>query len=287
MESVKQNSGIILIDKTIGPTSRQVVNGVTKQLMSKKVGHVGTLDPFASGLLILTVNQATKIGAYLEALDKTYIAKIKLGEKTDTGDLTGKVIESKETLESLDLAKINDVLALFLGKRTQIPPMYSALKRDGKPLYKYAREGIELERLPRDIEIFEIQLLSFGNNVIEFSTRVSKGTYLRTLAEEIAVELGSVGHLIFLRRTAIGDFKISDANKLEDVTFEALIPIRQALSHMPFLEIDGQSVVDVKNGKPLNLDKTEHLILLINQENAIAIYEKRDDGLYYSRRGLF
>ncbi|MDY0345805.1 MAG: tRNA pseudouridine(55) synthase TruB, partial [Bacilli bacterium] len=207
---MKQNSGIILIDKTIGPTSRQVVNGVTKQLMSKKVGHVGTLDPFASGLLILTVNQATKIGAYLEALDKTYIAKIKLGEKTDTGDLTGKVIESKETLESLDLAKINDVLALFLGKRTQIPPMYSALKRDGKPLYKYAREGIELERLPRDIEIFEIQLLSFGNNVIEFSTRVSKGTYLRTLAEEIAVELGSVGHLIFLRRTAIGDFKISD-----------------------------------------------------------------------------
>ena len=287
MESVKQKSGILLLDKTIGPTSRQVVNGVSSFLKTKKVGHVGTLDPFASGLLILTVNQATKIGAYLEALDKTYFAKIKLGEKTDTGDLTGQVIASEKVAKNLGSAKINDVLQSFLGKRTQIPPMFSALKREGKPLYKYARAGIEVERQPRNIEVFDISLIGYTNGIVEFKSRVSKGTYIRTLGEEIAVALGTLGHLVSLQRTAIGNFKIEDAIPLEDVNFDQLIPMRKALSHLPSIEVGDLVTIDIKNGRSLKLNIDDELVLLICKDQALALYEKRDDGLYYSRRGLF
>lgn len=287
MESVKQKSGILLIDKRPGPTSRQVVNNVSYLLKTKKVGHIGTLDPFASGLLILTVNRATKIGAYLEALDKTYIAKLKLGEKTDTGDFTGEVIEKCEVYKKLDLDKISAVLASFVGKRNQIPPMYSALKRDGKPLYKYAREGLTLQREPREITIFSLRLLSYQDDIIEFEAKVSKGTYIRTLGEDIAQQLGSVGHLRELRRTAIGAFQVQDALSCEDATYEHLIDMTKALSHLSHIEISEEQVVDVKNGKPIALDSDEQLLLLTHKNKAIALYEKRENRLYYCRRGLF
>ena len=287
MESVKQKSGILLIDKRPGPTSRQVVNRVSYLLKTKKVGHIGTLDPFASGLLILTVNRATKIGAYLEALDKTYIAKLKLGEKTDTGDFTGEIIEKGEVYKKLDLDKISAVLASFVGKRNQIPPMYSALKRDGKPLYKYAREGLTLQREPREITIFSLRLLSYQDDIIEFEAKVSKGTYIRTLGEDIAQQLGSVGHLRELRRTAIGAFQVQDALSCEDATYEHLIDMTKALSHLSHIEISEEQVVDVKNGKPIALDSDEQLLLLTHKNKAIALYEKRENRLYYCRRGLF
>ncbi|MDD4006178.1 MAG: tRNA pseudouridine(55) synthase TruB [Bacilli bacterium] len=287
MESVKQKSGILLIDKRPGPTSRQVVNNVSYLLKTKKVGHIGTLDPFASGLLILTVNRATKIGAYLEALDKTYIAKLKLGEKTDTGDFTGEIIEKGEVYKKLDLDKISAVLASFVGKRNQIPPMYSALKRDGKPLYKYAREGLTLQREPREITIFSLRLLSYQDDIIEFEAKVSKGTYIRTLGEDIAQQLGSVGHLRQLRRTAIGAFQVQDALSSDDANYEHLIDMTKALSHLPHVEISEEQIVDVKNGKPQTLDSDERLLLLTHKNKAIALYEKRENRLYYCRRGLF
>lgn len=287
MESVKQKSGILLIDKRPGPTSRQVVNNVSYLLKTKKVGHIGTLDPFASGLLILTVNCATKIGAYLEALDKTYIAKLKLGEKTDTGDFTGEIIEKGEVYKKLDLDKISAVLASFVGKRNQIPPMYSALKRDGKPLYKYAREGLTLQREPREITIFSLRLLSYQDDIIEFEAKVSKGTYIRTLGEDIAQQLGSVGHLRQLRRTAIGAFQVQDALSSDDANYEHLIDMTKALSHLPHVEISEEQIVDVKNGKPQTLDSDERLLLLTHKNKAIALYEKRENRLYYCRRGLF
>ncbi|MFA7378767.1 MAG: tRNA pseudouridine(55) synthase TruB [Bacilli bacterium] len=284
---MKQKSGILLIDKRPGPTSRQVVNNVSYLLKTKKVGHIGTLDPFASGLLILTVNRATKIGAYLEALDKTYIAKLKLGEKTDTGDFTGEIIEKGEVYKKLDLDKISAVLASFVGKRNQIPPMYSALKRDGKPLYKYAREGLTLQREPREITIFSLRLLSYQDDIIEFEAKVSKGTYIRTLGEDIAQQLGSVGHLRQLRRTAIGAFQVQDALSSDDANYEHLIDMTKALSHLPHVEISEEQIVDVKNGKPQTLDSDERLLLLTHKNKAIALYEKRENRLYYCRRGLF
>lgn len=287
METVKQKSGIILIDKTIGPTSRQIVNDVSFLLHTKKVGHVGTLDPFASGLLILTVNHATKIGSYLETLDKTYVAKIKLGDKTDTGDLTGKIIASHDVPLLINKQVINDVLQSFLGKRQQIPPMFSALKRDGKPLYKYAREGKTLKREPRDILIHEIMLLSFDVDTIEFQARVSKGTYVRTLGEEIAEALGTVGHLISLRRVAIGAFDVAEAIHVGDVSNDQMIDIVSALKHMRQVAVESEQVKDIKNGRPISLNIFEEQVLLVSDKEALAIYERRDDGLYYSRRGLF
>lgn len=287
METVKQKSGIILIDKTIGPTSRQIVNDVSFLLHTKKVGHVGTLDPFASGLLILTVNHATKIGSYLETLDKTYVAKIKLGDKTDTGDLTGQIIASHDVPRLINKQVISDVLQSFLGKRQQIPPMFSALKRDGKPLYKYAREGKTLKREPRDILIHEIMLLSFDVDTIEFQARVSKGTYVRTLGEEIAEALGTVGHLISLRRVAIGVFDVAEAIHVDDVSNDQMIDIVSALKHMRQVAVESEQVKDIKNGRPISLNIFEEQVLLVSDKEALAIYERRDDGLYYSRRGLF
>lgn len=284
---MKQNSGIILIDKAIGPTSRQIVNTVSRILQTKKVGHIGTLDPFASGLLILTVNHGTKIGSYLEALDKTYVAKLKLGAKTDTADLTGKIIETSNIPSSLSKQKIISVLSSFLGKSQQIPPMYSALKRDGKPLYEYAREGKTLERAPRDIIIHDIELLSFADDIIEFRTRVSKGTYIRTLGEDIAKALGTVGHLVSLRRTAIGVFDVSNAYTSDEASFSHLISIKNSLMHLQHVAVEDNLIKDIKNGKPIALDKNDELVLLINNDKALAIYERREDGLYYSRRGLF
>ncbi|MFA5421513.1 MAG: tRNA pseudouridine(55) synthase TruB [Bacilli bacterium] len=287
MESVKQKSGIILIDKTEGLTSRQVVNSLSYNLSTKKVGHIGTLDPFATGLLILTINQATKIGAYLEALDKTYVARLKLGEKTDTGDLTGEIIERKRPAKSLDSSEISAIMASFLGKRKQIPPMFSALKRDGKPLYKYARQGLTVDREPRDIEVYEINLISFENEMVEFSARVSKGTYLRTLGEEIAEALGTVGHLVSLRRTAIGRFTVDRAIKAEGATYDDAVSIGEALRHLPQLEIGGPQLLDVTYGKPISLNLEAPLVLFLKDEKALALYEKREDGLYYCRRGIF
>ena len=165
--------------------------------------------------------------------------------------------------------------------------MYSALKRDGKPLYKYAREGLTLQREPREITIFSLRLLSYQDDIIEFEAKVSKGTYIRTLGEDIAQQLGSVGHLRELRRTAIGAFQVQDALSCEDATYEHLIDMTKALSHLSHIEISEEQVVDVKNGKPIALDSDEQLLLLTHKNKAIALYEKRENRLYYCRRGLF
>ena len=150
-------SGSLLINKEIGLTSRQEVNNVSRKLGEKKAGHIGTLDPFADGLLIVLLGSSTKIAPFLEVMDKTYLATLKLGTKTDTGDLTGKVVETKE-IPNLKKDEISKVLHGFLGKSTQIPPIFSALKVNGQEMYKYARKGIEIERKPREIEVFDIHL---------------------------------------------------------------------------------------------------------------------------------
>jgi len=286
MVSVNNKSGIVLVDKEIGATSRQVVNRACHILSIKKIGHIGTLDPFATGLLILIIDQATKIASYLEVLDKTYVAKLKLGAKTVSGDLTGEVVATSEVKSNLSIGEISAALTSFVGKRTQIPPMYSALKRDGKALYEYARAGIEVERKARDIEVFDIELISFSDGVIEFAVRVSKGTYIRTLGEDIALSLGTLGHLISLRRLAIGRFRVEDAVSIERIDTSAIIDIEHALSHLEHVEIDDRDAAYVKNGRALNLHSSEPIVLVTNRGQPLAIYERRDDGLYYCRRGL-
>lgn len=189
----REMNGVLIINKTKGYTSHDIVNVVRKKLNTKKVGHTGTLDPDATGVLPILVGTATKISKYLIEHKKTYIATVKLGYRTDTADSSGKVIEVDKRFQKIDNKKIEDVLASFLGKQKQVPPMYSAIKVDGKKLYEYAREGKEVEVKPREIEIYDICLEGYDNNdEIRFKVNCSKGTYIRTLCESVAEKLGTI-----------------------------------------------------------------------------------------------
>ncbi len=279
--------GIILVDKPKAITSRDVVDAIMKKFDTKKVGHTGTLDPFATGLMMITLGKGTKLGPFIENLFKVYTATIQLGTKTDTGDLMGEVVATSDVIEMYDQF-ILDTLESFIGKQMQIPPMYSALKKDGKPLYAYAREGITVERFPRPIEIFEMKLGSLTKNTITFNVKCSKGTYVRTLGEAIAEKLGMVGHLTMLRRLAIGQYKVSGAKTIDDVSKADVIAPLAALSFMPQRVVGDGYVKAIKDGKPQSLpDSSSPVVLISAQKELLAIYEKRDDGLFYSVRGLF
>lgn len=278
-------SGSLLIDKQIGLTSRQEVNNVSRLLGEKKAGHIGTLDPFADGLLIVLLGKATKISPFLEGMDKTYLATLKLGEATDSGDLTGNVV-SKADIPTLDKAKIEAVFDSLLGKQKQLPPMYSAIKVNGKELYKYAREGKEIERKERDITIYEMKLFSFDKDSIVFSCKVSKGTYIRTLGEEIAKRLGTIGHLTKLTRVAIGPFDMSKAKKSNEVTKDDLIPAKDMLSFIPTFEVEGDLAKKALNGMHFRLPIKDDLVLLLDKDDVIAIYKKENSGVYSCVRGL-
>jgi tRNA pseudouridine55 synthase len=280
--------GIILIKKPMHITSRDVVDAVSRTLQTKKVGHTGTLDPFATGLLMITVNKATKAGTFIESLDKTYEAVISLGKKTDTGDLTGTVIEEKPLFD-LDEAYVQQVLESFLGEQTQVPPMYSAIKKDGVPLYQLAREGITIDREPRHIIIYDIQLTQLTKDTLSFRVRSSKGTYVRTLAEDICEKMGLVGHLTSLSRTHIGSFSLENAFTLDQVKPSKLISVYDALSHLEKIIIDTPAQKKaIEDGKAQSFKTTAYKVLLVTlNKDVLAVYQRSDDGLYRSLRGLF
>ena len=278
-------NGSLLINKEIGLTSRQEVNNVSRKLGQKKAGHIGTLDPFADGLLVVLLGSSTKISPFLETMDKTYMSTLKLGSKTNTGDLTGEMVETKNIPE-LSKTKICEVFQGFLGKTTQIPPIFSALKVDGQPMYKYARKGIEIERKPREIEIFKLDLLSFEKDEITFIAKVSKGTYIRTLGEDIAEKLGTVGHLTKLTRLEVGPYSLKDAKRSSEVTEADLIPISKMLSHLSSLEVDGELAKKVLNGMHVKLSTNQETILLKDKDGIIALYKREPNGYYSCVRGL-
>lgn len=278
-------SGSLLIDKKVGVTSREEVNSISRLLGEKKAGHIGTLDPFASGLLIVLLGKSTKISPFIESMDKTYMATLKLGEKTDTGDLTGNIIEKKD-IPNLTKGYIEEILASFLGKSTQIPPMYSALKVDGKELYKYAREGKEIERKPREITIYELKLLNYKEDEITFIAKVSKGTYVRTLGENIASRLGTVGHLISLTRLSIGPYSLENAKKSDEVSVSDLISNEIMLKHLPSFDVEGELLKKASNGMHFRLPINDEIVVLKSGGKAIAIYERLPSGVYSPKRGL-
>ena len=278
-------SGSLLINKEIGLTSRQEVNNISRKLGEKKAGHIGTLDPFADGLLIVLLGSSTKIAPFLEIMDKTYLATLKLGAKTNTGDLTGEAVETKEIPE-LTKDKISQVLRGFLGKSSQIPPLFSALKVNGQEMYKYARKGIEIERKPREIEIFEIYLISFEKDEVTFLAKVSKGTYIRTLGEDIANKLGTVGHLTKLSRIAIGPYSLKDAKKSSEISEQDLIPIEKMLSHVKSFEVEGELAKKALNGMHFRLPINDENILLKDKDGIIAFYKREQNGVYSCVRGL-
>jgi tRNA pseudouridine55 synthase len=278
--------GVVLVNKPIGITSFAAVKKVSKQLHAKKVGHCGTLDPFASGLLIVTINNATKIARFIESQNKEYIATLVLGVKTDSGDNTGKVIKRLKP-PKFEVLQLNDVIKSFIGKQTQIPPMHSAIKVNGQKLYELARKGKTIDRQPRPIEIYDIKLLKYRGNTLTFKVNCTKGTYIRTLAEDLATRLGCVGHLKNLERTAIGDFLLAEAKNIDKLTvLDDIIPISQALKSMSKYIVSRDELSLVNNGAALVIDQDEEFVLVINQQSTpLAIYQK-DGDLYRCLRGL-
>lgn len=256
--------GVIIINKPKGYTSNDVVQKVRKALNTKKVGHAGTLDPLATGVLPILVGKGTKLSKYLIEHDKTYIATVTLGEKKSTGDLEGKTIEIKE-VENITQNLIEQTLSIFLGKQKQLPPMYSAIKKDGKKLYEYAREGIEVERNPREIEIKDIKLLAYEKNTITFEVSCSKGTYIRTLCEDIAQRLGTVGYMSDLKRTRVNQFTIEDAVDLENIN--KFISIEEIFSDKECIKLNNQKLPLFLNGVLLTYKKTDGIYRIKNEED--------------------
>ena len=209
--------GLIILNKQKGCTSHDVV-AKTKRLLKEKVGHTGTLDPNATGVLPLLVGQGTKLSAYLIEHDKEYIATLKLGEKRDTADSEGAIIEERQIDYSvLQKENVEKILQSFIGKQEQIPPMYSAIKINGKKLYEYARKNEKIELEPRHIEIYKMNLIDIIKDTIIFKVQCSKGTYIRSLCEDIAKRLNTVGYMQDLERSRVGKFDIKDSITIEEL----------------------------------------------------------------------
>jgi len=250
--------GALLVDKPLGVTSNFVLQKVKKLLKAEKAGHAGTLDPLASGLLIVLFGEATKFAGLLLESEKEYEATLKLGETTSTGDAEGKVLEQKAV--SVTEADVREVLKRFLGEIDQVPPMHSALKRDGVPLYKLARKGEKVDRQPRRVRILELECIDLKIPLVELRVRCSKGTYVRTLGEDIGAALGTGAHLAGLRRTGSGRFRIEDAVAVPDLEAMApserqgrLLPVDSLLSQLPRVELDAAAEARLRNGQALQL----------------------------------
>lgn len=279
--------GILLINKPIGITSRDVVNMLTKKFGTKKIGHTGTLDPFASGVLIVTINKGTKISSYIEDLEKEYVAELVLGISTDTLDLDGEVIAKKDVTLPLDKEKILNTISHYIGTIKQVPPMYSAIKVNGEPLYKKARRGEVVERKEREVCISNIDLLSITNERLILNVNCSKGTYIRTLGVDIADELGYGGHLSMLTRTRVGKYTLDMCKTIDEIKDSDVISISDALSHIPSKMVYGFLETKVRNGVPLFLGEEELLFVKNDKDEPLAIYRKEDDGKHHCLRGLF
>lgn len=255
-------SGILVIDKPEGPTSHDVVARLRGRFGPAKIGHSGTLDPFATGVLVLAINQATKLSDLLGAGRKTYRASLALGRATDTGDFTGTETEIAPVPE-LGWEVAEKALKAMVGPRMQSPPAYSAAKHEGKPLYSYARDGKIVEKPPRPITIYDAVLLDLRPGVVEFEMSCSRGAYIRTLGEDLAKDLGSVGHLISLRRTASSPFGQEEALGLEEALDLAPEELARRLTSMsealercglPAATVDGEAAWRLRQGQRLPVE---------------------------------
>lgn len=208
--------GIILVNKPRGITSHDVVDIVRKKLAIKRVGHAGTLDPMAEGLLVILVGNSTRLFSQFVHFDKEYVGILKLGEVTSTGDAQGEILRSAD-FRNLSEEKINEAFTSFLGEIEQVPPMVSALRVKGKRLYDLARKGLTVDRLPRKIKIYDLKIIKIAPPLVEFYVRCSKGTYVRKLAEDIGEVLGCGAHMINIKRLSIGRFKLNDAFNPENI----------------------------------------------------------------------
>jgi tRNA pseudouridine55 synthase len=250
-------NGILLLDKPLGLSSNAALQKTRRMLGADKAGHVGSLDPLASGMLPICLGEATKIAGDILSGRKLYRFTVALGTRTATGDTEGGVVETA-AVPDFDASQLDRVLLQFHGNQTQIPPMYSALKRDGQPLYKLARAGIEVERAARDIEIFALTRQAWSAGQLELEVLCSKGTYVRTLAEDIAKALGTCGHVRALRRVYVEPFNEAPMDTLESIacTLEAgslptILPADAPLQHMVAIRLDSRATEKMLHGQPV------------------------------------
>lgn len=265
--------GILLINKPQGITSHDVVAQIRRKFQTKRVGHAGTLDPLATGLLVLAVGPATRFLQYLPLEPKEYLAKIKFGESTNTYDADGEVTQVREVPTDLS-AKLLEILPDCVGEIQQLPPMFSAVKKDGKPLYAYARKGEEVERQLRTIYIEELELISVNNSIAEIRLVCSGGTYVRTLAHDLGEKVGCGAHVIGLVRTKVGKFDLEHSVELNNVSQKDTIPLNIALPPLPLIEINETQISHIRQGRQIILKHTnisEIIALIDENRNVLGI----------------
>ncbi len=269
-------NGVIVVNKEENYTSRDIVNILVKKFNTKKIGHTGTLDPIAKGVLVITIGKATKLCDILTSKYKEYIATIKVGIKTDTMDITGKILEEQECITTEE--EIKKVLNSFLGKSIQEVPIYSAVKVNGKKLYEYARNNTCVELPKREIDIPKIDFMSYQNNLITFKCLVSKGTYIRSLINDICNKLGIIGTMSNLIRTKQGKFTIEESYTLEDIENDnyKLLSYEEVLSDLETININEELYKKVINGSIIDKEFNSNIALLKHDKKAIAIYKTYD-----------
>lgn len=271
-------SGLIVINKPSGYTSRATINVVAQVLKTKKVGHTGTLDPLATGVLVVTIGKYTKLTEMLTSLEKEYIAEIKLGIETDTLDITGNIIATSDNRTTKE--DVIKVLASFVGEYQMEVPKYSAIKVKGKKLYEYARSGEEVTLPIKTVHIYELELLSFTSDTITFRARVEKGTYIRSLIRDITKELNTIGVMSNLVRTKQGNFSLENAYSLEDIkNYNYKILTARDVLDIPVYSLNEAENKIISNGGKIALDLETEMVLFTYQDKEIAIYQK-DKELY-------
>ena len=284
-QQVRDISGVVLLDKASGSTSNHALQQVKRLFSANKAGHTGSLDPLASGLLPICLGQATKVAKFLLDEDKRYFVRAKLGQVSSTGDSEGKIISFGST-QGIDESSIRVILSNFIGGINQVPPMYSALKRNGTPLYKFARKGIEIKRDSRLVTIHEINFLDFEDAVVNLEVFCSKGTYIRTLVEDIGKSLGCGGYVVELRRIGFGHLKLSDSKTYEqlsklkeqspDSLDSVLIGADKMLPNLKSVYLDSDQTRDIKLGKKIEYPgfSTSHKLKLYdNNKQFLGIGE--------------
>lgn len=272
-------NGFILVNKKKNMTSRDVVNSLIKILNTKKIGHTGTLDPFAEGLLLVGVNKGLKVVKLLNYKNKEYVAKVRLGIKTDTLDITGNILEKRK--EDLNKEELEKVLQSFIGDYSYEVPIYSAIKVNGKKLYEYARAGKKVEIPIKDSYIYDIKLINIEENSFTFSVKVSNGTYIRALVRDISKKLNKIMTLEELTRTKIDSLLLKDAYTLEDIKNNnfKLLKINDLLNYKE-VELSGYLEAKVLNGNKIKLKEKEDNILFIKETEEIAVYTREEYDIF-------
>lgn len=274
-------NGILAIYKEKGYTSRDVVNILTKELGTKKIGHTGTLDPIATGVLVVCINNGLKLVELLTNHDKEYIAKVRLGIETDTLDITGTTIKEDKNKYKYSKEEIEEVLKKFIGKTMQTVPKYAAIKVDGKKLYEYARNGEEVELPTREIEVYDLKLASsVKDNEFYIKCHVSKGTYIRSLIRDIGYALGTYATMVELERTKLGEFGLENTYTIEDIRYGvySITSIEDSVN-LPKVVVDKEVEKKIRNGMVLDKFFDDNMAMIVSNDNElIAIYQSIDNG---------